>query len=238
MRGIRFKTVAATGVAPAGEGRCRCNTIHSDVLDAEDIAADMAAKMRISEFDAQYYTSIVCNYIVKALGEGKKLNFREFSLSLSIRGTVVGANGKFVRGRNSVGVNIQAGRALRKALDEIDAVNATAEELPEPRIANIHDMASNEDFAITPGGIVYVSGADIRTPAESPDEGVWIEKPETGERVARGVVTASTTTTLDCVFAETPPPGDYAFALWTRPPAYKGRNAPAVARRRIRVLSG
>ena len=231
---LKFVTLATPSRMGGNGAKCRCQVVHADVVAAEDIAADMAETMRLDIVDARHFASVVTQYVVRSLAKGKKLNFGPFSISLSIRGTVDGANGEFDEERNSVNVNIQAGRELKDALGELHPVNVTVGE-NAPRIVGVADTATKREDTVTPGATVFVSGSGLDTPVDgaSEDEGLWLEKD--GERIARGRVTASTSTTLDCVFdAAEGVRGDMMLALYTRG-GDASQSGCAVARRAVSV---
>ena len=92
-REISFRTLAMAERIGGAQGRCRCNVIHTDIMSRSDMAGEMSQTMHMDVVDARHCIDAVCAYIVRSLAQGRKLNFGEFSLSLSIRGTVDGANG-------------------------------------------------------------------------------------------------------------------------------------------------
>lgn len=236
-QGISFKTLATTPGIGGAPGRCRCNVIHTDILSRSDMAQEMAATMRMDIVEARHCMDAVCAYIVRSLARGRKLNFGEFSLSLSIRGTVDGANGEFVAGENEVRVNIQPGAELRDALAKMHPENATAREDEKPRITSIVDAATGEENTVTTGSTTLVAGSGLLVggagDGAAADEGVWLEAG--GVRVARGRITACGSTTLDCVFDAAIEPGEYSLAIYVRGGSGGGGGAPAKARRKVSV---
>ena len=221
-QGISFKTLATTPGIGGAPGRCRCNVIHTDILSRSDMAQEMAATMRMDIVEARHCMDAVCAYIVRSLARGRKLNFGEFSLSLSIRGTVDGANGEFVAGENEVRVNIQPGAELRDALAKM-----------HPEV----DAATGEENTVTTGSTTLVAGSGLLVGGAgddaAADEGVWLEAG--GVRVARGRITACGSTTLDCVFDAAIEPGEYSLAIYVRGGSGGGGGAPAKARRKVSV---
>ena len=230
---ISFKTLALAEKIGGAVGRCRCNVIHSDVMSRDDIAREMASSMRLDVIEARHSIDVVCAYIVKALARGRKLNFGEFSLSLSIRGTVDGANGEFTPGENEVRVNILAGDELREELAKLRPVNATAkDEGAVIRITSVIDTATHRENSVTTGATTFVAGAGLLVDPHASDEGVWLESGTT--KILRATISACTSTTLDCIFDAVLEPGDYYIAVYSR----NGdplRPCPAKARRRIHV---
>ena len=239
---ISFRTLATAEGVGGAEGRCRCNVIHTDIMSSEDMAREMSETMRMDVVEARHCMDAVCSYIVRSLARGRKLNFGKFSLSLSIRGTVDGADGEFVPGENEVRVNIQAGAELREALGKMRPINATAQEekREKPRITSVIDTATGAENTVTAGEKVLIAGSGLlmdTVPETAPDEGVWLEAG--GVKVTKGRVLASGSTTLDCVFdgAAGLEPGEYQLAVYTR----NGdplRPAPSKARRRVVLRVG
>lgn len=232
-REISFKTLASPSAMGGGDGRCRCCMIHRDVLTPGDIARDMATRMRLDVVEARHCADIVASYIVRALSDGFRLNFGAFSLSLSIRGSVDGANGDFVPGVNSVCVNIQAGQELKEALGKMRPVNVTTAQGESPRITSIIDTATRAENTVTPGAKILIAGINLLVDTAANDEGVWLEAG--GRKVVKGVVTAVGATTLDCMFGDGLEPGEYRLAVYTRC-GEPTRASPANARRKVLLL--
>lgn len=230
---ITFTAARAPSKMGGKDGVCHSCVNHLDILSEDDIARDMAEELRIDPAMARYYAIAVTTYISRALARGCKLNFREFSLFLSIRGKVDGANGEFTPGRNKVCVNIAPGRNLRAALAALRPKNAArAEGVEQPRINDILDTSTREHGCITPGEKIYIAGAGLETDTRSEDEGIWLSDGE--KRVHRGRITASTATTLDAVFDAPVAPGAWTLTLATRS-AQAARIAPFIVTRKIRV---
>lgn len=232
---ISFKTLASTEAIGGADGRCRCNVIHSDVMNRAEMAREMAETMRMDAVEARHCLDAVCAYIVRSLSRGRKLNFGEFSLSLSIRGTVDGANGEFVPGENEVRVNIQAGRALKEALAKMRPTNATTnEEAEKPRITSVVDTATGEENTVTPSAKLLVAGLCLLLNPAAPDEGAWLEAG--GVKVLKARIIACGATTLDCTFDAALEPGEYQLVVYSRN-GDDSRSAPFRMRRKVCVAA-
>ena len=211
---ITFKTVGTPSKMGGGHGECRCNLIHAAVLSPEMIAEDMARTLHMDAYDAERFLLAMTRYMERALAAGCKLNFGPFSVSLSIRGTVDGANGAYTPGRNSLRLNMQANGRLKRTLDELRPQNVTARKRDVSRIQSVVDTATGEENRITPGAKTLLAGNALALDAAAPDEGVWLETG--GKKVLRGRVLQSTNATLDCIFEGDLEPGEYTLSLYTR----------------------
>ena len=237
---ILFSTMGVQERFDDDKRKCSCRITHNAVLEAAEIAADMAEEMRIDEVDAKYYLGMVATYITRALASGKKLNLGPFSLSLAMRGCVYGANGRFEKGRNALAVNISPGREMKRALEALEPVNALEDSASasarQPRITSAIDSATREEGAVSAGARLLVAGENLQVDPDAPDETVFLEDDERGI-LAKGVVTKSSSITLDCIFEASPdvPEKRCWLAIYTRGGAEgENRARPAmVARRRI-----
>ena len=113
---IKFKALPLRGVLSQEKETCLGRIIHNEKLDMARIVEDFANFARVDKFTAQMSVSQVASYIVKALGEGKRLDFGAFSLCLTMKGTVQGANGRFDPAKNSIEPKIYPGQQLATSL--------------------------------------------------------------------------------------------------------------------------
>lgn len=212
---IKFKTVESRLGTMRENSRCTGRIMHNAVLGPDNMAAEIAQQYGLDEPRAAYMAKVMASYIVHSLGEGKKLDFGPFSLSLVLKGSITGVNGAFTDGKNSIGVNFTPGRELKDALAALHPVNVARDSAP--RITSIIGERTKKDGEIALGENVYVAGANLQTATDAADEGVWICD-RSGSRILAGRVLRSTATTLDCAFDAVPDfsPGRYKFELATR----------------------
>lgn len=227
---IKFKTVAMHGQFKPGQGGCAGRIIHNDALSMDGIAREFAQYAKIGEHEARLYASLFADWVVKAVGEGKRLNFDAFSLYLTMKGKIIGANGSFSPVNNSIELNILQREPLRKALAQLVPVNATLDN-ESVRIVSVLDERHGKEGIVTKSATCYAAGGTFLIDAARDDEGVWLEA-ASGAKVLRARIINSTATTLDFVLEGDAEPGRYRLAVYTRMGNSK-RPAPAVARRTV-----
>lgn len=234
---IKFKAIATHGRFSVEKGGCIGRIVHNDSLTMDGIATEFAKYAKIGEHEARFYASLFADYLVKAIGEGKRLNLGAFSLYLTMKGQIDGANGSFDPKRNRLELNIKEQEPLAAALGQLEPVNATLEN-ETLRINSIIDASLKKEGKIVLGSRTLVAGATFLVDDSRDDEGVWLED-SADEKILRARVISSTATTLDFVFpgkANGVKGGTYRLAVYTRMGAPK-RPAPAVARKKVQVVA-
>ncbi len=232
---LEFKTCRSPLASTADKTVCNARAIHTAILRDDALIDDMCETLHMDRTLVQLALTLVSSYIPAALSRGKKLDFGPFSLALSITGAFDGANDEFQPGRNSISVVATASKRLKKALSDLEPVNATP--APAPKAKRLTDDKNNQEGVLSPGAKVLISGTDLGVSPEAPDEGVWICD-EAGERLAKAVVTESSSTTLDCVFPVSPEiaPGRYTLLIASRN-REATLGAPGIGRRSVKVGS-
>ena len=233
MSDIKFKTVVPGGINRQ-DGKYHCRLIHNRIVKSEDVAADMAAVMHMDKIDAQLYLSTVCAYITKSIRAGNMVNFGPFSLILSLRGTVEGANGPYGDDQEGVSLNIKAGDEIRDALESLKPVNVSVEKGGNPRISSVIDGDYKTDGVISARSKVLVAGTSLLTDPARDDEGISLET-HGGRTIATGTVLASTSTTLDAIFEGDVPAGQCYIVIRTRS-GDPTRPNPSITRHRVTVI--
>ena len=213
---IKFKTNESNLRVMSEKSRCAARIIHNAILGPQEIAADIARQNGLDVPKAGYMANVVATYIINALSEGKRLDFGLFSLSLTMKGSIMGANGTFDPEKNSLGVHFLPSREAKEMLATLHPVNATG--MPSPHINSILDGRTKTEGTISLGVEVFIAGSNLLTATDSDDEGVWLCDKNDGRRILAGRVLQSSATTLNCIFDSSPAvsPGRYRFELATR----------------------
>lgn len=232
MAEIGFRAVVPGGIGKQ-YGEYHCRLLHNRIVRSEEVAADMAAKMHIDRIDAQLYISTVCGYIMRSVAEGNMVNFGPFSLYLSLRGKVRGANGAYGEDQEGAALNLKAGAELKAALARLKPVNVTMAKSEKPRIASVLDEAYSTEGVISAGARILIGGSSLYSSGEREDEGVYLEDGE-GKTVATGRILASTSTTMDAMFDGDLPAGECRLVLRTRS-GDDDMAVPAIARHKVTV---
>lgn len=212
---IKFKTVESNMPALSENARCTARILNNEIFGPGDMAREIAAQYGMDEQRAKYFIDVVSSYAIHALCEGKKLDFGPFSMGLTLKGTIAGANGAYDPEKNSLGVALTLGKEAKEKLAKIRPVNERTEGAPLMR----HIMcAGGDDGVVRIGDKLYISGLNLLTSTDRSDEGLWLCDAKSGKRLVRGRVLASTSTTLDGIFDadESLQPGRYRLELTNR----------------------
>ena len=235
---INFTTALPGGVEPKN-GKYHCKVAHNRVIAPDEVADDMAKKLHIDPLQAQLYLANVLAYIERSVEEGESINFGSFSLYISMKGTVEGANGDYDPEANALALNLRAGAKIKKALSSLKPVNATLEPDEKPAIARIADTSLKKEGVISgePDAEVVITGRNLamELTGEEGDEGVQLESKD-GETVATGRVLEACTNVVRVKFDTAIPRGAYRIVIATR--NNRGpRTNPAIAKRELQVGS-
>ena len=241
---INFTTALPGGVEPKN-GKYHCKVAHNRVIAPDEVAEDMAKKLHIDPLQAQLYLANVLAYIERSVEEGESINFGSFSLYISMKGTVEGANGDYDPEANALALNLRAGAKIKKALSSLKPVNATLEPDEKPAITRIADTSLKKEGVISgePDAEVVITGRNLAMSgwgeasrrAAGTDEGVRLESKD-GETVATGRVLEACTNVVRVKFDAAIPPGAYRIVIATR--NNRGtRTNPAIAKRELQVGS-
>ena len=231
---IKFKSVGVHSGFKKSEMTCQGRVIHNKVLEMDEIAEDFARFANMDKNRAGYYAKYFVDYIVDAIGNGYRLNLGAFSLYLTMKGSINGANGQFDSSRNRLELNIDSKKQIEEALSRLEPVNVTMDG-ETLRITSVLDGVAKQEGVITIGANVCMAGQSFLIDTSRDDEGVWLET-DGGEVVLRAKVQKSTRTTLDCIFRGDAAPGEYRIVVATRM-GDASRPAPAVARRKVTLRS-
>ena len=260
---INFTTALPGGVEPKN-GKYHCKVAHNRVIAPDEVAEDMAKKLHIDPLQAQLYLANVLAYIERSVEEGESINFGSFSLYISMKGTVEGANGDYDPEANALALNLRAGAKIKKALSSLKPVNATLEPDEKPAIARVADTSLKKEGVISgePDAEVVITGRNLAMDSSVLEEsdgrlqssavdcsrgdtGIRRVSPllrmegvrlesKDGETVATGRVLEACTNVVRVKFDSAIPPGAYRIVIATR--NNRGtRTNPAVAKRELRV---
>lgn len=212
---IRFRTVESKLKSLVQNVKCTARVVHNDILNLDDMAAEIASRNGMDEHRAKYIAEILSSYMIDALCEGKRLDFGKFALSLSIKGCIDGSNGAFTPGVNSLKVRFELGKDAKRRFAAIRPVNDRV--FPAPRITSVIDGIQKKEGAIALGTTVYLAGENLMTDSGRGDEAIWLCD-KAGARLLKGRILKCTSSTLDCEFDSAPdiPAGKYRLLLVTR----------------------
>lgn len=232
--GLKFTTYRNPARMGRPRGICCGKLTHSRILDLDAMAEEIAASHCIKVEDARYYCNLIGNYATKALCEGKKLDFGDFSLSLTLRGSFPAANSAYDPERNSLALVATSSANMKRRLAKLRPQNEGSAEKPAIKSVICNDVAPIKDKVIKLGCKVFLTGDNFIVDASRDDEGIWLADATAGTLLAKGEVLQSTRTTLDASFDANAglAPGKYSLVLYTRT---GDASAPSPSRTSLRI---
>lgn len=200
---------------PCFRGRVRYNGVVHDeeLLDETAVACGGANPAFI-----RCVWKVFFDKCAQAIGAGKRIDCEDFSGGMGVHGTFKTADAPWDPELNALVPYLTPKGRIKVAAEGLVGVNVTKG--PSVSVRSVMqdiDGAVEDVIVALPGDIVLlIAGTGLRVDTEAEDEGVFLVDAKTGETVATGQVTGATATTLDCMFGELPPAGQYLLAVSSR----------------------
>lgn len=188
---------------PVSKGSKSEDDIMDYMIDRGSTVTKAESKAVLEEFGAA---------MIYLLKEGYTINTPLFKISPSITGVFTDENDVFDANRHQFNLNINAGDRLAVVpqLIKLKKVEATTA-LPLPK--KLTDVGSGtQNSALTPGGVVKITGKRMKINPEAPEQGVYLVHSKQTFKVASFVT--SRPAELVFVLPDKMPAGDYTLEIW------------------------
>ena len=208
---------------------------HNRVLSIDDMANRYAERYHCSPQMARLTLDNLADYIRYEIGEGNRLNFDGFSVSLKMTGRFALGNEPYDKARNPIRVAMTPTKTLVDAATKLTPVNVT--ERVYPMIDSIaHETVNPVDGyerIRLDGTLTTMNANNCKVNPTRQDEGVWLTALD-GTVLLKAEVRVNTRATCDVVFpASTLPTGEYFILIKCR----GGQGYPLVStRKKVTVL--
>ncbi len=139
---------------PKKPGKKVAELIHSDLLDIDDIVAELPGGFAMKD----KYKKIIYDFFNTAFEQARKEGKTVNTPLLLIKPTgKIDENGEFE-------IEVTPGEALQEAIKKVKLVEVEGEPEPDPvKISFVHDLLSDStNKYITPGGIIEISGKFLK----------------------------------------------------------------------------
>ena len=198
-------------------------------VDDEEFCAAVAAQAQQSLAYVNYIFSVASSVLKDFLRQGRRVNLRDVGFGLTLTGKFPSADAAPDSARNAVRVSASAKPSLAKAFDlsELRFENVTRP--LTAHIFSVMDATLRQDGVVADPSHVLITGERLKVDQSADDEGVWLLDAD-GTTVATGTILENDAATLDCSFAEMPPPGQYRIEVRARNGASPSL-APAIVRK-------
>ena len=164
----------------------------------------------------QLYTE-ECSFIVE---EGGTLNTPLINTSMSIAGVFDGADDSFDKKRHTVNLNINAGTALKSALDRVK-VTKTENAGTDPYITSVSDKLSGSADTVKIGSVMEIIGSRLKFDPNDAEQGVFVIAGAKTVRCAS--VIENKPARLIVILDSAVPAGDFTLEVRTKVSSNTGR---------------
>ena len=231
--GFTTRNIVGRGRVDGDDAGWSAQILAKRTVEEAEFFAAVAARTRQSVGEVAFLFSAAGETLRDFLRQGCHVNLSDVGFGLALTGRFPSADAAPDASRNAVCVRAHATRSLARALPlkEFNLVNVTKPLVA--RIFSVMDAATGMDGVIADPSRVLVTGEGLGVDAAAPDEGVRLVDAG-GATVAEGTVLENDASSLDCSFAELPPPGAYRVEVRARNGADRSF-APAVVRKAIEV---
>ena len=164
---------------------------------------------------SRFWLDAFRNVLFGALAENESVDLNFLYAKLHVAGSLAAATEQPTKDENPVRPRVFLKGELMDALAAFDVVNDTltvAAILYEVQQDGVAEMNRIESATAR----VVINGNAIRIDSAQEDNGVWLEDPKTGLKVADGTVVHSDSSTCHVTFPTLPETGKYRLVIATR----------------------
>ena len=197
------------------------------VLGHEELAKLMAERTKQDAALWKYFLDVLSDEIEAQLLAGNRVNLGRFAMFLAIRGAFASEDDEFDPAKHKLAAIMRPQKGLREAMDAVVPENVTRG--ISCVIGSVMDAETKHLSEITGTNRLLIQGMRLGISPDNPDEGVWLADSKTGKVVANATVERSDSQSIDCVFVDSPDPGQYTLVVSCRNGARESLS-PAVAR--------
>ena len=192
----------------------RASVQSAGVAGHEELAAHIAGRTKIDAKMIKYILDVLADEIDEHLLDGCRVRIGRLQLGFAIRGTFANEDDEFDPARHRLVATMRMFDPLKGKM---------AAEVPENVASGLScilssaiDSVTKRLSEITGTNRLLIQGRRLGISPDNPDEGVWLEDPETGRTVASANVEHNDSQTIDCAFTNPPAPGTYTLVVSCR----------------------
>lgn len=188
---------------------------HNAVLNLDGMAREFALSKHISEAEARYQLASVDDFIAAQVAAGNRLNFKNFSVSIKMGGTVERANAPYDPMKNPLQVSITPTDALKSAVATLMPINET--DKAAPKIYEVQQDGAKSMYLIRQDGVpIAINVSNCLIDQTAADEGVFLIDAK-DEILLRANILSNDFNTIRIVFPKSAlEPGSYRLLVKCR----------------------
>ena len=226
MSNITFKLEKVSS-ALTSKRLYRASVQANGIVGHDELAERLAERTKQDANLWKYFLNMLADEIDGQLLEGNRVKLGRLLMGFSIRGTFANEDDPFDPKKHRLVTTLRMLDPLKSAIAKAVPENITGG--ISCSIASAMDAVTKEVSEISGTNRLLIEGRKLGISPDNPDEGVWLVDPKTDKIVATAMVERSDSQTIDCMFAELPPPGRYTLVVACRNGARESL-APAIAR--------
>lgn len=226
MNNITFKLEKVSS-ALTSKRLYRASVQANGIVGHDELAERLAERTKQDANLWKYFLSTLADEIDGQLLDGNRIKLGRLLMGFSIRGTFANEDDPFDPAKHRLVTTLRLLDPLKSAI--ADAVPENVTSGLSCSIASTMDAVTKGVSEVTGSNRLMLQGRKLGISPDNPDEGVWLVDPKTDAIAATATVERSDSQTIDCVFAEPPPPGRYTLVVACRNGARESL-APAIAR--------
>ena len=184
-------------------------------VDESEFLRRIAEKAGQDRIQGRYWLDAFRDVLFAALAENEAVDLNFLYAKLHVAGSLPAATEQPTREENPVRPRVFLKGELMDALAAFDVVNDTLT-VAAILYEVMQDGASELNRIESTEARVVINGNAIRIDPAQEDNGVWLENPKTGEKIADGTVIHSDSATCHVTFPTLPATGKYRLVLATR----------------------
>lgn len=223
---------------PVGETSIyRLTSVNVKKVTEPEFMKLMSVKTGMTEALCRFFGDCQRDVIYTCLGNNEAVDMGFLYAKLYPTGTIASLTEQPTKEANPIKARVFFKGDFAKKIAQFELVNQTVT-VNATLYEFYQDGASDVNRIESSSARVVVNGNEIKIDANQADNGVWLEHPTTGVKVAQGVVSQSDSSTCHCTFPTLPTTGLYRFVLATRNGEDPAAYALARATRNVFVVNG
>lgn len=157
-----------------GDGKYYATPVNLKTLDSADIVKDMEAQGKTDDVSVLIIEDLVDSYnaaVLDRVKRGFRVNTGLCTMSLGVHGVFDSDNEQFSADKHTLVMRMTPSDSLKESLADINAV-ITPGNTTEPKLAVLTDLVGMADNTVTPGGLVELTGSNIKVVGVNPACGI------------------------------------------------------------------
>lgn len=155
--------------------------------------------------------------LAQRIAKGEGFGSQYMSITPTIRGVFDSLDDVYDAERHSVVINLNAGKMLKEALNQIELIKVKASKPTQATINTYLDVMANSATSLSKGGLGELKGEHLKIDTEQADEGVFIINTANNQATKVSRLHQNLPSVLQFVVPNSLAAGSYAIEVRNRP---------------------